>query len=213
MMSSPYDLFETTREAMDKFLAQDSDARAGMAWWNALIPEARGEWMGRAGNTGVAADAWEAYKRARGLGLWSFDCFRETGMKNEMSIPCWSVSPPTWHKMQLRNDCLHCEIDQLRGNLSLAEEGLVNHALEIERKNSLIDAQDEAQTSLHAENVRLREEIERLQAHIVCVKQARLDWAMVCECSCAACETFSNAIRIIGRGVVEPTPHESGTNH
>jgi hypothetical protein len=48
------------------------------------------------------------------------------------------------------------EISQLRGNLSLAEEGLANYALEVERKNSLIDAQDAAQTSLHAENVRLR---------------------------------------------------------
>lgn len=54
------------------------------------------------------------------------------------------------------------EIEQLRGNLSLAEEGLANYALEVERKNSLIDLQDEAQTSLHAENVRLREETERL---------------------------------------------------
>jgi hypothetical protein len=46
--------------------------------------------------------------------------------------------------------------EQLRGNLSLAEEGLANYALEVERKNSLIDLQDAAQTSLHAENVRLR---------------------------------------------------------
>jgi predicted nucleic acid-binding Zn-ribbon protein len=53
------------------------------------------------------------------------------------------------------------EITQLRGNLSLAEEGLANYALEVERKNSLIDLQDEAQTSLHAENVRLRVEIEQ----------------------------------------------------
>jgi len=94
------------------------------------------------------------------------------------------------------------ELTQLRGNLSLAEEGLANYALEverlrgywtgdkltggsdvchtchahcvvlgdkdaeIERKNSLIDAQDAAQTSLHAENVRLRMENEQLQSRL-----------------------------------------------
>jgi len=49
------------------------------------------------------------------------------------------------------------DYEVLRGNLSLAEEGLANYALEVERKNSLIDLQDEAQTSLHAENVKLRD--------------------------------------------------------
>src|SRR5882762_2501871 len=94
------------------------------------------------------------------------------------------------------------ELTQLRGNLSLAEEGLANYALEverlrgywtgdkltggsdvchtchahcvvlgdkdaeIERKNNLIDAQDAAQTSLHAENVRLRVENEQLQSRL-----------------------------------------------
>jgi hypothetical protein len=72
------------------------------------------------------------------------------------------------------------QYDILRGNLSLAEEGLASYALEVER----------------------------LKATIMRVKQARLDWAMVCECTCAACETFSNVIRLIGRSAVEPTPDE-----
>jgi len=63
------------------------------------------------------------------------------------------------------------DYEVLRGNLSLAEEGLANatqesasltiqrdHWLEIARqKDSLIDTQDAAQTSLHAENIRLRD--------------------------------------------------------
>ena len=53
-------------------------------------------------------------------------------------------------------------------------------------------------------------EIQRLRGSLLQVKQARLDWAMVCECSCAACETFSNIIRLFGRGAVEPTPSETG---
>jgi hypothetical protein len=35
----------------------------GMDWWNALSPSARKYWMARAGDTGVAADAWAAYQR------------------------------------------------------------------------------------------------------------------------------------------------------
>jgi hypothetical protein len=41
-----------------------ADAYEGMAWWNALPERERREWMRRAGDTGVAADAWEAYKHA-----------------------------------------------------------------------------------------------------------------------------------------------------
>lgn len=39
------------------------DAELGMTWWNRLTERERAEWMERAGNTGVAADAWEAFKR------------------------------------------------------------------------------------------------------------------------------------------------------
>jgi hypothetical protein len=42
---------------------QTSDAELGMTWWNRLTRFERIEWMRRAGNTGVAADAWEAFKR------------------------------------------------------------------------------------------------------------------------------------------------------
>lgn len=41
------------------------DARLGMAWWNGLTPAERLRWLNEAGNTGVAADAWEAFKRSQ----------------------------------------------------------------------------------------------------------------------------------------------------
>jgi hypothetical protein len=37
----------------------------GMAWWNALTEQERVEWMRRAGDSGRAKDAWEAFKTAR----------------------------------------------------------------------------------------------------------------------------------------------------
>ncbi len=40
-----------------------ADEAAGMAWWNALTEEQRRRWMSAAGDTGVVADAWSAYKR------------------------------------------------------------------------------------------------------------------------------------------------------
>lgn len=40
----------------------NEDAEAGLRWWNALTEQERKYWMERAGNTGVAADAWEAFK-------------------------------------------------------------------------------------------------------------------------------------------------------
>ena len=45
--------------------AQRADAELGMAWWNGLGEDERAEWMERAGNTGVAADAWKAFKNDR----------------------------------------------------------------------------------------------------------------------------------------------------
>lgn len=41
-----------------------ADAATGMAWWNGLTPDQRRFWMYCAGDTGVAADAWAAYKAA-----------------------------------------------------------------------------------------------------------------------------------------------------
>jgi len=42
-----------------------ADERAGMDWWNALDEKTRRHWMDQAGNSGRAADAWAAYKRAQ----------------------------------------------------------------------------------------------------------------------------------------------------
>ena len=40
-----------------------TDEATGMAWWNGLDDAQRKDWMARAGNTGVVADAWAAFKR------------------------------------------------------------------------------------------------------------------------------------------------------
>lgn len=41
-----------------------ADELTGMIWWNSLDEQQRRYWMAQAGNTGVAADAWLAYKRS-----------------------------------------------------------------------------------------------------------------------------------------------------
>lgn len=47
-----------------EFEIPSADERAGIAWWNALTQRERSAWMEKAGNTGVVADAWEAFKRS-----------------------------------------------------------------------------------------------------------------------------------------------------
>lgn len=44
--------------------AEDLDGEEGMAWWNGLDRRERAKWMKAAGDTGVAADAWNAFKIA-----------------------------------------------------------------------------------------------------------------------------------------------------
>ena len=46
----------------EKANAPLADAELGIAWWNHLTETERADWMKRAGNTGVAADAWTAFK-------------------------------------------------------------------------------------------------------------------------------------------------------
>lgn len=41
------------------------DERAGMNWWNALTEAERRHWMRKAGDTGIAADAWAAFQRTQ----------------------------------------------------------------------------------------------------------------------------------------------------
>lgn len=48
-----------------------ADERAGMTWWSSLTETERRHWMRTAGDTGVAADAWTAYKHAQGEGVRS----------------------------------------------------------------------------------------------------------------------------------------------
>lgn len=42
-----------------------TDEAMGMAWWNSLSDEGRAKWAAKAG-TGVAADAWAAFKADSG---------------------------------------------------------------------------------------------------------------------------------------------------
>ena len=46
--------------------AEDLAGEEGMAWWNALDRRERAKWIKAAGDTGVAADAWHAFKTALG---------------------------------------------------------------------------------------------------------------------------------------------------
>lgn len=43
-----------------------TDEAMGIAWWNGLTEQERARWMLEAGNTGVAADAWAAFKAKGG---------------------------------------------------------------------------------------------------------------------------------------------------
>lgn len=40
-----------------------TDEAMGIVWWNGLTEQDRARWMQAAGNTGVAADAWAAFKK------------------------------------------------------------------------------------------------------------------------------------------------------
>jgi hypothetical protein len=91
------------------------------------------------------------------------------------------------HGFRIRDPADVAEIERLDARLSSAAQQIIDF-----------------ENSGHA----MQAEIEWLRATILQVQQAQLDWAMVCECQCAACETFSNAIRLIGRSAVEPTAHE-----
>ena len=39
-----------------------TDDELGIAWWNSLTERERARWSEKAGNTGRAKDAWEAFK-------------------------------------------------------------------------------------------------------------------------------------------------------
>lgn len=56
------------REQPSTTLAREAtatDVQLGMTWWNNLTRAERDEWMRRAGDTGVAADAWALFKAQR----------------------------------------------------------------------------------------------------------------------------------------------------
>lgn len=57
------------------------------------------------------------------------------------------------------------------------------------------DAQVDAGIKLVEQNEKLRAEVERMVKLEAAIHDARLEWAMVCECPCAACDKFYEAIR------------------
>lgn len=48
---------------MDDERKPTPDEAMGIAWWNSLDGQQREKWMASAGNTGVVADAWAAFKK------------------------------------------------------------------------------------------------------------------------------------------------------
>jgi hypothetical protein len=52
-MTSPSEIIPTTDDIL------------GMRWWNAQSRESRRYWMRRAGDTGLAVDAWREYQRTQ----------------------------------------------------------------------------------------------------------------------------------------------------
>ncbi len=153
-MTSAYDLFETTREAVDKFMAEDK----------------------------------------------------------RMTNPCnHSVELASGNRIPFNGvECPYCKINLLRGNLSLAEEGLASATQEIGQlqgqyaaANAMARARAEEIARLSAcwaealGNVTARnQEIERLYARWEHIRQAKLTWAMACPCECAACDTFFEVFRV-----------------
>ncbi|MDI4667390.1 ProQ/FinO family protein, partial [Xanthobacter autotrophicus] len=53
---------QTLVKSHDGTSAGDPDGEEGMDWWNGLDGRERTKWMKAGGNTGVAADAWNAFK-------------------------------------------------------------------------------------------------------------------------------------------------------
>lgn len=51
-------------ERKDPPSTEDLDGEEGIAWWNGLDRREKAKWMKAAGNTGVAADAWNSFKFA-----------------------------------------------------------------------------------------------------------------------------------------------------
>lgn len=58
-----------------------TDAETGMAWWNATTVEERSRWMRAAGDTGVVADAWEAFKSGAQEGSAAFSACPWCGLR------------------------------------------------------------------------------------------------------------------------------------
>lgn len=60
----------TTEPLVDMGIEREPtpDEQAGMTWWNEMDERGRRYWMQRAGDTGRAVDAWEAFKRAVAAG-------------------------------------------------------------------------------------------------------------------------------------------------
>lgn len=59
------DWFEAALNVQRRLPASMLKGHKGMEWWNGLTGDERKRWAEKAENTGVAADAWELYKRLK----------------------------------------------------------------------------------------------------------------------------------------------------
>ena len=121
--------------------------------------------------------------------------------------------------------CIFCQREQLRGNLSLAEDGLASATQEVQRWETEADRLQRevarrdaaiigavallrqhgipwppsgtpAEPTLGAtEAGRVIESNLGLRVALNAIQQERLTWALACECTCDACEKLSSVIR------------------
>lgn len=101
------------------------------------------------------------------------------------------------------------QYDILRGNLTLAEEGLASATQEIQTRDQQLKESVDHDAAYQRDLARLRacwaealanvtirnQQIERLRTSLEQIQQQRLTWAMACPCSCGACDGFHDFIR------------------
>lgn len=78
---------------MTSYRKPTTDEAVGIAWWNSLDDQERMRWMEAAGNTGVAADAWAAYKKVAAEMQQDFLGFGDKSglpMHWDWELACWS---------------------------------------------------------------------------------------------------------------------------
>ena len=82
------------------------------------------------------------------------------------------------HLLQGAPDCVFCHRDQLKSELSLAEEGLANYQQEVERLQRNESVYDSMIDAANAENERLRAALSDLNSQVerFCVEQGEWEF-------------------------------------